>query len=144
MERYGELRTYPGRTVPVAEFIADVEMDLYDANVVGACADGYKSAELRDLCPWDLAIVRTGSGPDGSAAVRAFQTAILTRTIRARPNVSLTSAIAESTLYRNRQGNPSVERSRSGGRIDVLSAAVLSVGASARWPVPAAPVVCVA
>ena len=132
MERRGELRTYPGRTVPVAQFVRDVRDDLAGANVRGAYADEYKSAELRDCLPWPLTIVRTGAGPDGSAAVRAFQRAILTQTIRLRANLSLASAIKESTLRRNGNGNPAVDRARSQGRIDVLSAAVLAVGAAAK------------
>ena len=132
MERRGELRTYPGRTVPVAQFVRDVRDDLAGANVRGAYADEYKSAELRDCLPWPLTIVRTGAGPDGSAAVRAFQRAILTQTIRLRANLSLASAIKESTLRRNGNGNPAVDRARSQGRIEVLSAAVLAVGAAAK------------
>ena len=76
MERRGELWTYPGRVVPVGEFVEDVETDLSGANVFVAVADGYKAAELQDCCPWPLELVRSGSGPDGSAAVRAFQRAV--------------------------------------------------------------------
>ena len=60
------------------------------------------------------------------------------------PNLSLATAIKESTLRRDGNGNPAVDRARSAGRIDVLSAAVLAVGAAARWPAAVAPVVCVA
>ena len=144
MERRGELRTYPGRTVPVGAFLADVETDLVAADVVGAVADGYRCAEVLDVCPWGLETVRTGTGPDGSAAVRAFQRAILTGAVATAPNLSLATAIKESTLRRDGNGNPAVDRARRSGRIDVLSAAVLAVGAAARWPVPVVPVVCVA
>ena len=144
MERRGELRTYPGRTVPVGAFLADVETDLVSADVAGAVADGYRCAEVQDCCPWGLETVRTGTGPDGSAAVRAFQRAILTGAVATAPNLSLATAIKESTLRRDGNGNPAVDRARSAGRIDVLSAAVLAVGAAARWPAPVAPVVCVA
>ena len=34
--------------------------------------------ELRDALPWPLTVVRSGMGPDGSAAVRAFQRVVLT------------------------------------------------------------------
>ena len=144
MARRGELRTYPGRTVPVGAFVSDVDTDLAGADVIGSVADGYRCAELRDVTPWALETVRSGTGPDGSAAVRAFQRAILTRQIAAVHNVSLATALRESTLRRDGNGNPAVDRARSVGRIDVLSAAVLAVGAAARWPVPDAPVVCVA
>ena len=136
MQRRGELVTYPGRVVPVGEFVGDVETDLSGANVFVASADGYKAAELQDCCPWPLELVRSGSGPDGSAAVRAFQRAVLTRAVRTAPNLSLASAIKESTLRRDGNGNPAVDSARSRGRIDVLSAAVLAIGAAARWPAP--------
>ena len=133
MDRRGELRVYPGRTVPVKAFVADVRADLVDAKVRGAFADAYRSAELRDcLPPWPLSVVRSGAGPDGSAAVRAFQSAVLTNTLALLPNLSLSSAIKESTLRRDGNGNPAVDRARSSGRIDVLSAAILAVGAGSK------------
>ena len=101
MERRGELRTYPGRTVPVSEFVLQVEADLSGADVRTAVADGYRSGELLDCCPWPLEIVRSGTGPSGSQAVRAFQRAVLTRTLATVKNYSLTNAIAESTIRRD-------------------------------------------
>ena len=47
----------------------------------------------------------------------------------------LTNAIAESTLRRDGNGNPAIDKARSAGRIDVLSAAVLAVGEAALCPV---------
>ena len=77
MERIcGELRTYPGRVVPVSEFVSQVEVDLSGVDVRTAVADGYRSGELLDCCPWPLEIVRSGVGPSGSQAVRAFQRAV--------------------------------------------------------------------
>ena len=87
MERRGELRVYPGRVVPVGAFVDDVHADLHGAPVFVASSDGYKSEELRGVCPWPLEIVRSGTGPDGSHAVRAFQRAVLTGTLRAAPNL---------------------------------------------------------
>ena len=125
MERRGELQTYPGRVVPVGEFVKDVETGLSGERVFVAVADGYKSAELLDCAAWPLELVRSGSGPDGSQAVRAFQRCVLTGALRTAPNLSLVSAIKESTLRRDGNGNPAVDQGRSRGRIDVLSAAVL-------------------
>ena len=128
MERRGELRTYPGRTVPVKAFVADVRADLADAKVRGAYADAYRAGELRDALPWPLSIVRSGMGPDGSAAVRAFQRVVLTGALALRSNLSLASAIKESTLRRDGNGNPAIDSARSRGRIDVLSR-----GGPGRW-----------
>ena len=132
MERRGELRTYPGRTVPIAAFVADLKADLAGADVRAAVADSYKSEGLRDAMPWPLTIMRSGTGQDGSQAVRAFQRRVLTNTLALRPNLSLASAIKESTLRRDGNGNPAIDRARSHGRIDVLSAAILAVGAGAK------------
>ena len=107
MQRRGELRTYPGRTVPVKAFVADVRADLAGVHVRQAVADAYRSAELRDTLPWPLTIVRSGAGPDGSAAVRAFQRAVLTGGLALRANFSLSSAIKESTLRRDGNGTGS-------------------------------------
>ena len=113
MQRRGELRAYPGRTVPVRAFIADVRADLADAKVRGAYADAYRAGELRDCLPWPLAIVRSGAGPDGSASVRAFQRAVLTGALALRSNLSLASAIKESTLRRDANGNPALDQARA-------------------------------
>ena len=113
------------------------------AKVRSAVADGYKAGELMDVSPWPLdALVRSGIGPSGSAAVRAFQRAVLTRTIATVKNYSLTNAIAESTLRRDGNGNPAIDKARSGGRIDILSAAILAptIGEAALCP-PTPPLV---
>ena len=136
MARRGELRTYPGRTVPVGAFVLQVEADLGGADVRTAVADGYRCGELLDVCPWPLEVVRSGTGPSGSAAVRAFQRAVLTKTLTTVANYSLINAIAESTLRRDGNGNPAIDKARSAGRIDVLSAAVLAVGEAALCPAP--------
>ena len=132
MERRGELRTYAGRTVPVKAFVGDVRADLAGAHVRAAVADSYRSAELRSALPWPLTIVRSGLGPDGSASVRAFQRVVLTGALALLSNLSLASAIKESTLRRDANGNPAIDAARSRGRIDVLSAAVLAVGAGSK------------
>ena len=132
MQRRGELRTYAGRTVPVKAFVADVRADLGGAAVRMAVADSYRAGELRDALPWALTVVRSGTGPDGSQSVRAFQRLVLTGGMTLRSNLSLASAIKESTLRRDGNGNPAIDAARSRGRIDVLSAAVLAVGAGSK------------
>ena len=132
MQRRGELRTYPGRTVPIAAFVADLKSDLAGADVRQAVADSYKADGLRDALSWPLTIMRSGTGPEGSQAVRAFQRRVLTGGLSMLGNLSLSSAIKESTLRRDGNGNPAVDRARSAGRIDVLSAAILAVGAGSK------------
>ncbi len=134
MQHRGELVTHPGRTVDLLTFVKMVRKDLRGVNVRQCVADTYKVGSLRDHSPWPVTLVRSGAGPDGSAAVRAFQQAVLTTTMRTVENLSLATAIKESTLRRDGNGNPAVCQSRQRGRIDVLSAAVLAVGAAAKAP----------
>ena len=83
--------------------------------------------------PWPLTVMRSGTGPDGSQAVRAFQRRVPDRrVVDARQSLAVESAIRESTLRRDGNGNPAIDRARSHGRIDVLSAAILAVGAGAK------------
>ena len=133
MQRRGELRTYRGTTVPVGLFVEDVRADLAGASVRACVADQHKSAELKAASPWPVTIVRTGLGPDGTQAVRDFQRAVLTREVKLRENLSLASAIKESTLTRGRTGMATVDKARSAGRIDVLSAAMFAVFAGSRY-----------
>ena len=70
MERRGELRTYPGRTVPVKAFVADVRADLGGAAVRMAVADNYRAGELTEALPWPLSnrALRDGAGRLGGGA----------------------------------------------------------------------------
>ena len=46
------------------------------------------------------------------------------------------SAIAETVIGRDTNGNPRLDKARSKGRIDALQAAVLAVGLGRRWRLP--------
>ena len=129
----GELRLYPGRTVKVGTFLSDVQADLAGVRVPAAAADSHKDAETRDFMDraavrWPIDFRRVGAGKDGGRDVRAFQRLIHTERLRMLPNLSLTSAIAKSTLHRDRNQNPGLDKSTSRARIDVLSAAVIAAG----------------
>ena len=77
--------------------------------------------------------MRSGTGPDGSQSVRAFQRLVLTGELSLlAESLAGDRAIKESTLRRDGNGNPAIDRARSHGRIDVLSAAILAVGAGAK------------
>ena len=47
------------------------------------------------------------------------------------PNLALVTAISKSTLRRDANGNPGLDRSTSRGRIDLLSATVIAAGLAA-------------
>ena len=136
MERRGELRLYPGRTVSVASFLADVKTDLAGCRVAGAAGDDYKGAEARDALDraavrWPIQFRRVGAGKDGGADVRALQRLVLNRKLALLPNLALVTAISKSTLRRDGNGNPGLDKAHSRGRIDILSATVISAGLAA-------------
>ena len=132
----GELRLYLGRTVPVAGFLADVQADLAGCRVAAAAADGYKDSEVRDALDraavrWPIDFRRVGAGKDGGRDVRSLQRLVLNRKLAMRPSLALVTAIAKSTLRRDPNGNPGLDKSTSRGRIDVLSATVIAAGLAA-------------
>ena len=136
MERRGELRTYPGRVTPVARFMADVAEDLKGWRVARIAADGYKDSEVKDFLDrarlrWPREFRRVGAGKDGGADVRAFQRLILDKRLKMNPSLALSTAIANSTIRRDANGNPGLDKSKSRGRIDLLSAAVIAGGLAA-------------
>ena len=133
MERRGELKTYPGRVTPVKEFMADVATDLFGCRVSRIAADGYKDKEIQDYLDranlrWPREFRRVGAGKDGGADVRSFQRLVLTRKLKLRASLALSTAIANSTIRRDPNGNPGLDKSKSRGRIDLLSAAVIAAG----------------
>ena len=133
MEARGELQTYPGRVVRPEMFLADLQDDLAGVRVKAAGADSYKDSEIKDFLDraavrWPIDFRRVGAGKDGGADVRAFQRLVIQQRLYMAENLSLVTAIAKSTLHRDANGNPGINRSTSRGRIDVLSAAVIACG----------------
>jgi len=136
MQKRGELVTYPGRVVPVAGFLGDVAADLGDSRVQWAAADGYKGKEALDYLDraglrWPVTFRRVGAGRDGGADVRAFQRLVHQRKLGLKRNLSLISAISQSRIRRDTNGNPGLDKARANGRIDVLSAAIIAAGLAA-------------
>ena len=132
----GELHLYPGRVVHPDQFLADVQTELAGVKVEQAAADGFKDSEVKDFLDraavrWPIEFRRVGSGKTGSADVRALQRLVLTRKLRMLPSVALVTAISKSTLRRDQNGNPALDQAHSRGRIDLLSALVISAGLAA-------------
>ena len=133
MEARGELRTYPGRIVRLEMFLADLQADLAGCRVAAAAADSYKDSEVRDFLDraavrWPIEFRRVGAGKDGGRDVRAFQRLVMQGRFAMAENLSLATAISKSTLRRDGNGNPAIDRAKANGRIDVLSAAVIAAG----------------
>ena len=133
MVERGELRLYPGRVVRPDVFLADLQTDLAGCRVERAASDSYKDSECKDFLDraavrWPMDFRRVGAGKDGGADVRAFQRLVLQRKLAMAENLSLVTAIAKSTIRRDANGNPGLDRATGRGRIDVLSAAVIACG----------------
>ena len=114
-----------------------------------ALADRYRQAEAQDAmaaagAAWPTEWRAQGSGKHGSADIRAFQRAVLSRRLFPGESLLLESAIQQSRLRYDPNGNPALDKARQKSRIDALSAAVLAIGAgdraTARSAVPLAPV----
>ena len=133
MAARGELRTYPGRIVRPDAFLSDVQAELASVRVQAAAADSYKDSETKDFLDraavrWPVDFRRVGAGKDGGRDVRAFQRLVMQRRLAMAENLSLVTAISKSTIRRDGNGNPGLDKANSRGRIDVLSAAVIAAG----------------
>ena len=133
MQQRGELRTYAGRVVKPEQFLSDLQTDLAGCRVAAAAADSYKDSEVKDFLDraavrWPIEFRRVGAGKDGGADVRAFQRLVHQGKLVMSENLSLVTAITKSTLRRDANGNPAIDRASARGRIDVLSAAVIACG----------------
>ena len=133
MQRRGELKIYGGRVTSVARFLEDIAEDLRGCRVARLAADGYKDSEIMDFLDranlrWPREFRRVGAGKSGGADVRAFQRLVLDCKLKMRPNLALSTAIANSIIRRDENGNPGLNKSKSRGRIDLLSAAVIAGG----------------
>lgn len=135
MERRGELRTYPGRVTPVSEFLADCGARLAGCEIVAAGADRYRRAETEDALnaaglrwPMEWRGVGASATADGSHDVRAFQRLVLGGKLRIAESLLMRAAIGESKIRRDGAGNPCLDKMRGHGRIDPLSATVISAG----------------
>ena len=73
-----------------------------------------------------------GSGPHGSYDLRSFQRVVLERRLFPGKSLLLESAVADSCVREDGNGNPSLERGRSRGRIDALASSLLAIGLGER------------
>ena len=133
----GELRTWPGRVTPCAEFLAWIVELMGGATPALAIADRYRQAEAMDALAgagavWPVEWRPVGAGPNGGADIRAFQRAVISGELRPGESLLLESAITESIIHFDGNANPGLDKRRQRGRIDALSAAVLAVGAGER------------
>ena len=133
MQDRGELWVYEGRTTPVGTFLSDVAASIQQRPHAVSC-DFYRKTDVMDgmtaagLSTWPMEWRRMGTGPEGSQDVRAFQRLVLARMIAARESLLVRSALADSLVRYDGNGNQALDKRRQKGRIDVLAAGVLACG----------------
>lgn len=134
----GDLWTFSGRVVPVAAFLEKVAAELRAVEVAHIGCDSYRLAELLDgldelRLDWPSAEVRRGrhkSRAGGAFDIRAFQRLVLNGELSvARGRPMLEQAIANSEIGYDSAGNPKLLKAHQKQRIDVLSSAIIAVGA---------------
>ena len=141
MQERGELFVYPGKATNNVRFLEDMFAGVEGYAKLGIAADRYKQKDL------EQALVGVGSdtevewrgvgrGPEGGEDVRAFQREVLDAHMSVEPHVALESAIAESVIHRDTNGNAALNKARNKGRIDVVQASLLAVGMGRRWRLP--------
>ena len=141
MERHGELRTYPGKVTAAGRFLQDFAEMIGGYELIGVAADVFRRTEAQQAIDeagvaWDVDWRRVGRGSDGSFDVGAFQSEVLEARVRMRPSPMMTSAIRESRLTFDTNGNKALNKQRQRGRIDALQAAVIAAGIARRWRFP--------
>ena len=137
MVERGELKVYAGRVTPVQEFLRDCAARLAGEKVLAAGSDRYRKSEAQQALDgaglrWPIIWrgVGVGSRADGSHDVRSLQKLVLTRKLKTRESLLLSSAITASVIRRDGSGNPALDQGSKRGRIDALSAAVIAAGLS--------------
>ena len=108
-------------------------VELSRCRVHRLAADGYKDAETKDFLDvaglrWPYEFRRVGAGKDGGRDVRSLQRLVLNRRLAMRESLAFATAVSNSSLRRDGNGNPGLNKATSRGRIDLLSAAVIAAG----------------
>ena len=132
----GELWTYPGRLVPVDDFLLDVfnQIDGEDVLVMGA--DRYRQAEVLTVMDnvdlgWRMEWRGVGASMmgHGSFDIRSFQKAVVMgRWHVVKGKGLMTQAIAGSALRYDPNGNPGLDKQKQKCRIDALQAGTIAAG----------------
>ena len=141
MLEQGCLNTYAGKITPIRPFLEQVKRTIGQDEIRAVISDRYRKAEaetLLDECGFQGERVWRGVGAsvraDGSEDVRQFQRAVLAEKINVEPCLALESAIAQSRIRYDANGNPALDKTDRGSRIDALQAAVLAVSYGERQP----------
>ncbi|WP_171060676.1 terminase large subunit domain-containing protein [Poseidonocella sp. HB161398] len=136
MQREGTLSLLGDATVPIAPWIEEVIAHVADEAVAAVCFDTFKQSEICEgLAKVDVRArqVMRRFGPfDGGEDAERFRRAVWDQTLCCAPSVLMRSALSDAVCRRDAQLNPCLDKGRSLGRIDAVSAAVLAVGEGSR------------
>ena len=141
MHERGELKIYPGMATNNQRFLSDM-FDLYkEYEFGGVSADRYKEkitkqAIVSAQVKGEIEYRAVGRGQDGNADVVAFQMEIREAHLNIYPSLLMDSAIRDSVITRDTNGNAALNKSRHKGRIDGVQAAIQAVGMGRRWRLP--------
>jgi len=136
MEAEGTLRTLGDGTVPVTAWIKAVinEADGYPVEAI--CYDTFKQSEIQDglrAAGLTARQVLRRFGPfDGGEDAERFRRAVYDRHVASPETYMMRAALADAVCKRDGQLNPCLDKARSTGRIDAVSASVLAVGEGSR------------
>jgi phage terminase large subunit-like protein len=136
MSQEGTLKTLGDATVPVGEWIAEVANHVDGQAIAAVCFDTFKQSEIGEgLRAADVRApyVMRRFGPfDGGEDAERFRRAVYDKFIQVRPSLLMQSALADAVCRRDGNLNPCLDKGRSLGRIDPVSAAVLAVAEGSR------------
>lgn len=136
MQAEGTLTTLGDATVPVTAWIKAVIDKAGDYPIAAVCFDTFKQSEIQDglrAAGLNARQVLRRFGPfDGGEDAERFRRSVYDRHIKAPETLLMRSALSEAVCRRDAQLNPCLDKGRSTGRIDAVSAAVLAVGEGSR------------
>ena len=136
MRDEGTLKTAGDSTVPISEWLADVADHVSGRQIAAVVYDTYKQSEVEDgLRAVDLRarpVLRRFGPFDGGEDVERFRRAVYDGFVQTSQTVLMRTALADAVCRRDNNLNPCLDKGRSLGRIDPVSAAVLAVAEGSR------------
>ena len=141
MKKREELMIFPGKATNNGLFLQRVFKEIEDQEIISSSADRYKKLDVEQAVAesgigWNRFKMHwrpVGKGPDGSADIRAFRRAVAKLEVNCSKNLMMESAIRESIVKRDDNGNLALYKARQKGRNDAVQAGILSVGIGQRW-----------
>jgi phage terminase large subunit-like protein len=136
MKNEGTLDTLGDSTVPVAAWLSAVQAFADGYPIEAICYDTFKQSEIQDglrAAGINARPVLRRFGPfDGGEDAERFRRAVYDKHIASPETYLMRAALADAVCKRDAQLNPCLDKGRSTGRIDAVSAAVLAVGEGSR------------